>query len=96
MMLSACVCATWSAPCDAVVAKGYYATSFDTDGAVNGTAICPQGWYCPGGANARVEPTGRRLSQTTDVAITSTGILPCPSGSWTQLPGAFSEQQCCE
>lgn len=74
----------------AVVTRGYYASSFDTDGAVNGTTICPQGSYCPGG-NQTAVTSGRRLAQTI-----STGIITCPNGQWTQLPGAYTAEQCCE
>jgi hypothetical protein len=74
----------------AVVIKGYYASSFDTDGSVNGTTICPQGSYCPGGNQTQVT-SGRRLAQ----AISS-GIIPCPNGQWTKMLGASAVEECRE
>lgn len=33
-------------PASAAVTAGFYASSFDVDQSVNGTTICPQGFYC--------------------------------------------------
>ena len=74
----------------AVVTKGYYASSFDELGAVNGTTICPQSYYCPGGSQSPL-PVGRRLSQ-----VASTGVIQCPYGTWTQTMGASTLVECCE
>jgi len=57
---------------------GYQAVSFSSTGAINGTAICPQSFVCPGGVATQAGLGKRRLAQ----AVNAT-IIPCPDGTWT-------------
>lgn len=83
----------------AVLLPGYYAAQMDaTNTYVLKTTICPQGYYCPGGApNASFVPTqvtGRRLQQGPQATTDGDKIIPCPNGAWTVEPGASSLEQC--
>jgi hypothetical protein len=82
-----------------VLMPGYYAAAVDGT-IVTKTVICPQGYFCPGGApntsfapvEARIQG-GRRLLQVDDFADK---INKCPGDAWTVEPGATNIEQCRE
>lgn len=78
----------------AVLMPGYFAAAMDGP-VVTSTVICPQGYYCPGGAaNASFTPlpvgANRRLLQ-----VEGQQIVRCSTG-WTVDVGSTSVEQCCE
>lgn len=83
-----------------VLMPGYYAAEV-VGTVVTKTVICPQGFWCPGGApNTSFVPSearingGRRLQQTVDDF--NDKINKCPGDAWTVEPGATSIEQCCK
>jgi hypothetical protein len=83
--LPACHCAC------AVVVAGYYASHLSAEGLFDGVTVCPQRFYCPGGAVATTAAGSRRLAQ-----LNSTGPIPCPDGMWTLWVGAIAIEECRE
>jgi hypothetical protein len=80
--------ASASAAACAVLLPGYYAAAVAATGEIRSTSICPQKYWCGGGAAAAVfEP----LNPVPDQSIQA-----CPFGTWTQERGAVSPEQCCK
>lgn len=87
---SCCCCCCFGVHlCAAVLLPGYYAGSFNADGSIASTLVCPQGFFCSGG-NVTAAPT----SNSTQAA--GAGATACPFGAWTQTYGASALEECCE
>lgn len=68
-----------------VLEAGWYATGL-TGSQVTGAALCPQKFYCPGGA-ATTQADGTADAPTA-------GLNLCPNSKWTQGLGASSPNAC--
>lgn len=73
-----------------VVLPSYYPASITAAGAVNLTQLCPQSFFCAGGA-----PTAA-FNPAAPSVLAGTTVAACADGTWTQGVGATQASQCSE
>jgi hypothetical protein len=72
----------------AVLVAGYYAAAL-SNSSITEARPCPQKYFCPGGQPLGAANPPQRIAQDTTLQL-------CPTGLWTQAPGATQALDCCE
>lgn len=75
-----------------VLTPGYYAQELAPDGTIKAAALCPWGYFCPGGTPV----ASFSVRDSTALLTTEPTIKRCPFNAWTIDLGATSGDACSE
>lgn len=75
-----------------VLQPGYYALQLDAGGTIRAAALCPWGFFCPGGTPS----SAFSVRNPSGLSPAENSIKRCPSNAWTIELGATSSDACGE